>query len=131
MKNEDEISNQKEQEIRKENNFSTCFSSLLDDAQGGNILENDNEVSRYLFQTCKTKDVLSWWGIHQSEFPNIAKLARKYLSIPASSAPSERICSSAGNVINEKRTNLSCENADVLIFLHDNLNKKTVDQEIL
>ena len=36
-------------------------------------------------------DPLAWWKMHDGQFPTIAKLARKYLAIPASSATSERV----------------------------------------
>ena len=38
----------------------------------------------------RVNDVIEWWSDNEEKFPNIAKLARKYLAIPASSAPSER-----------------------------------------
>ena len=38
-------------------------------------------------------DPLAWWKLHDSLFPRVSKLARKYLAIPASSAPSERVFS--------------------------------------
>ena len=34
-------------------------------------------------------DPLEWCKMHNTQFPTIAKLARKYLAIPASSAPSK------------------------------------------
>ena len=40
-------------------------------------------------------DPLEWWKMHNTQLPTIAKLARKYLAIPASSAPSERVFSRA------------------------------------
>ena len=36
-------------------------------------------------------DPLAWWKMHDGQFLIIAKLARKYLAIPASSAPSKRV----------------------------------------
>ena len=38
---------------------------------------------------------MQWWGENEDKFPNVSKLARKYLAIPASSDPSERVLSHA------------------------------------
>ena len=40
-----------------------------------------------------TIDPLVRWKMHDGQFPPIANLASKYLAIPASSAPSERVFS--------------------------------------
>ncbi|CAG8804474.1 7172_t:CDS:1, partial [Cetraspora pellucida] len=44
-------------------------------------------------------DPLLWWRQHQTQFPILSKLARKYLGVSATSALSEHIFSDAGNHI--------------------------------
>ncbi|XP_050990678.1 E3 SUMO-protein ligase ZBED1 [Labeo rohita] len=50
-------------------------------------------------------DPLTWWQVHQVDFPHLSKLARKYLCIPASSSSSERLFSTSGNVVTCQRVN--------------------------
>ena len=65
---------------------------------------------------------LTWWNnIGQRQFPFISKVAFKYLIIPATSVPCERLFSIAGQVLNEKRSSLKDETAAALICLHENL----------
>lgn len=62
---------------------------------------------------------LDWWRQNAHLFPTVAYLARKYLCIPATSAPSERVFSHAGLTIANARANLLPENAAGAVFLHD------------
>jgi len=64
---------------------------------------------------------LDWWRVHASDFPHLAKLALKYLSIPATSAPSERVFSTAGLTIAKDRARLEASRANELVFLHDSV----------
>ena len=66
---------------------------------------------------------LKWRAGKQSTFPTVAKLARKYLAVQASSAASKRLFS-GGNTITKKRNRLSGEMAADIIFLHDTLKYK-------
>ena len=52
--------------------------------------------------------------------PYAWEVAKGVLSIPATSAPSERLFSAASNLINKKRAALSPQNADMLLFLKAN-----------
>ena len=61
-----------------------------------------------------------WWKNNQSRFPVLAYLAWKYLAILATSTPSERLFSDAGNIMSVKRTNLLPITFEHLIFLKRN-----------
>jgi len=46
-------------------------------------------------------------------------LARRVLAIPATSAAPERLFSTAGNVMTKKRSSLTCDNMEELVYLHE------------
>lgn len=52
-------------------------------------------------------DLLRWWKENEATYPHLAKVARDYHAMLASSAPAERAFSAAGNTVTEKRTRLS------------------------
>lgn len=88
----------------------------------GNTLKQ--EVDKY-----KTLDInpvnyepLDWWKANDKAFPNLAKLAKIILAIPATSAPSERNFSYAGILITNKRSQLSPTKVEKILFVHDNFN---------
>ena len=64
---------------------------------------------------------LQWWRDHERDFKTLSGLAKKYLCIQATSSPSERLFSKAGQVITPRRAQLKPEKANMLIFLADNL----------
>lgn len=66
-------------------------------------------------------DPLTWWKSREVNFPRIAKLARQYLCIPATSTPSERVFSTGGNIVTCHRAALKPDAVDRLIFLARNL----------
>lgn len=80
------------------------------------------EVQRYLEERTIdiTEDPLSWWRVKQHAYPILAKLARKYLCMVASSVPCERVFSKTGDIVNEKRTRLKPSKVMQLIFLNAN-----------
>jgi hypothetical protein len=62
-----------------------------------------------------------WWSANCSRFKDVARVARIFLSIPASSVASERIFSAAGTVIGNRRSNLDPSQVERLVFLNQNL----------
>ncbi len=62
---------------------------------------------------------LLWWKEKKNVYPHIADLARRILCIPTTSAPSERVFSTAGLTNSKLRSRMVSDNADMCIFLHD------------
>lgn len=81
-----------------------------------------DEVERYIMIEEADIDIcpFKWWASQASNFPILSELAKKYLSIPATSAASERLFSDAGNVMTAKRTNLLPSTFEHLIFCKRN-----------
>jgi len=84
----------------------------------------DLEMRKYLSlpklerQNCPIK----WWKtIGSKQFPQLFECAKKYQCMLATSVPSERVFSNAGQVLNKKRSRLGKNTANVLITLHSNL----------
>ena len=63
---------------------------------------------------------IDWWKMYDGQFPPIAKLARKYLAIPASSAPSERVFSRAKLIQQRQRWNFLPQRLEVCVMLKHN-----------
>ncbi|KAL3858106.1 hypothetical protein ACJMK2_012717 [Sinanodonta woodiana] len=67
------------------------------------------------------EDLYSWWNTHKFQFPYLAKLARRYLSAPASSVPSEQLFSGAGQTFSDRCGSLLGEKGEMLLLLKYNL----------
>ena len=66
-------------------------------------------------------DPLAWWKVHAVSFPRVSCLAKRYLCIPATSSPSERVFSTGGNIVTCHRAALKPDKVDQLVFLARNL----------
>ena len=83
-----------------------------------------SEINDYLGITrlARAEDPLKWWKINASRFCKLSNFAKRFLSGPPSSVRSERVFSTAGDVIDEHRARLLPEKAEMLIFLKVNEN---------
>lgn len=92
----------------------------------GKDVNNINDISvqyqNYLGEPLLRYDLcpFEWWKSHEKKYPLLAQIAKKYLCIPATSVSSERCFSTAGNVVTPKRSCLSTENVNLLVFLYQN-----------
>ncbi|CAF1564148.1 unnamed protein product [Rotaria magnacalcarata] len=106
-------------------------------------LSNEREIDNYLkFGTDKFNEScysnsslcdeeynpLHFWKCNHALYPRLAKIAKRVFSVPASSAGVEREFSLAGNIITKKRSRLSPETVNDIIFQNsfEKYNQKNV-----
>lgn len=81
------------------------------------------ELTRYNQEMLipRNQDPLQWWRENEAMFPLLKNVAKRYLCIPATSVPSERLFSKAGELISHRRNGLSPNNVDMVLFLNKNV----------
>ncbi len=82
-----------------------------------------DELQKYKAETKLDfeEDALLWWKLNCSKYSVLSLLAQKYLCICATSASSERVFSTAGNVLTPLRAHLTPDKVEMLTFLSKNL----------
>ena len=65
---------------------------------------------------------LSWWKQNESDYPNISRAAKRYLSIQASSATIERLFSQLSFIQSGRRNRIQLETLSAIAFLRVNSN---------
>jgi hypothetical protein len=66
-------------------------------------------------------DPLKWWKENGAKYPYVATIARKYLAIPATSAPSERVWSRLARILSLRRACLSDDLVGRMMYVKENL----------
>ena len=105
--------------LLEKNQMQTSTFHSRDGCQG----QLDREIDLFLNSSKigRECDPFNWWKMNSDKFPALSKAARKYLGIPATSVRSERMFSSAHDIISEKRNRLRSHKAEMLLFLKCNL----------
>ncbi|KAJ3333775.1 hypothetical protein HDU93_008375 [Gonapodya sp. JEL0774] len=119
-------------------------SSKISSVDGDMVIYDDEDLEAHMFAHLKRKRVVekdelqqyldappvdlppeAFWrqflekpnAVGTSQFPNLARMARDYLSLPATSAPVERLFSAASLIVTEKRGSLRGETVNALLCL--------------
>ncbi|XP_077965855.1 E3 SUMO-protein ligase ZBED1-like isoform X1 [Styela clava] len=110
-----------------EPNAKSSFSDILESGQvsdGSDDSSPNNEdlilgqINWYIQKKIGGNAIpIEWWSGNRTEAEYLFALAKKYLCIPATSAPAERVFSSAGLTIGKLRTR---KHVEALNFLHCN-----------
>jgi len=68
----------------------------------------------------RNSNPLVWWKANSLCYPRLSHLVKPLFAIPATSTSSERLFSVAGLTVTRACSSLSRDNANTLIFLHNN-----------
>ncbi|XP_075899958.1 zinc finger BED domain-containing protein 4-like [Nelusetta ayraudi] len=93
---------------------------LGDNYSSSYATDAEAQVDYYLRDIATSLDInpLDWWKLNGPRFPKLATLARHYLCIPGVCLPS--LLSEAGQTFAQRRTRLSPEDVDMMIFVNRN-----------
>jgi len=80
------------------------------------------ELSDYVnLKVSRGTDLVNFWLEHRAVLPKLFSVAQQMLCIPASSAVSERVFSTAGRLLQKRPTSLAPSTVNSLLFLHSNM----------
>lgn len=100
-----------------------CFSggSSVPSSTNTVVDEFDLYLAEPALSSQKCKNICLWWEINGQKFPVISRIASRLLSIPSTSAASERIFSIAGGINRKDRAHMSVLTLAKLTCLKQNL----------
>ena len=83
------------------------------------------ELAKYLEEPLVTSDVdpIKWWSEKKHAYPKLYEIFLQKFCIAATSVPSERIFSKAGQILVDRRNRLSGKKLTKILFLNKNLPK--------
>ncbi|XP_015437849.1 PREDICTED: zinc finger BED domain-containing protein 4-like [Dufourea novaeangliae] len=78
------------------------------------------ELDSYMKEPCahRQSNPLEYWKLNATKYPHLSQLAQKVLCCPATSVPSERMFSKAGNMLSKKRNKLKDSTLNKMLLLN-------------
>lgn len=95
----------------------------VEDEHNAVVQSLDNEIDAYLNKTVKEKikSTVDWWKTYNLDFPRLRKLHEAFLSIPPSSASSERAFKKSSKLLRHDRSNLCPVKVNKMCFINSNI----------
>ncbi|CAF1554034.1 unnamed protein product [Rotaria sp. Silwood1] len=116
-------SNKEKKTMHLTNSLDEIFDVPNDENDIQQIIEK-TELDRYLEDETKIDNkmnILTYWDLNKSLYPNLARVAKRILAIPATNTTIERLFSDSGNTVTDRRTRLDSDNINYLLFVMHNM----------
>uniref|UniRef100_A0A8C5R1M4 BED-type domain-containing protein n=1 Tax=Leptobrachium leishanense TaxID=445787 RepID=A0A8C5R1M4_9ANUR len=99
------------------------YDLLLGKDPAENMSEARQQLESYIVEPlCKrSTNPFHWWKNNHHRFPELAKLAQRYLAIPASAVPPERAFSAKRSAMEQRRAVLEQNHMEHILFIHHNM----------
>ncbi|XP_048840705.1 E3 SUMO-protein ligase ZBED1 [Brienomyrus brachyistius] len=100
----------------------SMYDILLGEDPTERMPEIHQQLENYIAEPlCKRSlSPLHWWRAKEHRFPAVARLARKYLAIPATAVPADRAFAPMEASVFQRRATLGPQHLDHVLFLHQN-----------
>lgn len=123
LQKDDSLSKEAEEPPTKKSKDSAMHFLLGTSSKQQAIATSRDEIQHFIKEPKLDPDsnALEWWRKHQERFPRVAKLARRFMCVPATAVPAERVFSTSGSIVTKLRSSLKPENVNMLVFLNKNL----------
>lgn len=101
--------------------FDERVSSLVgqNNSSVASVVEMDKYMNECLLS--RNMDPLKWWSERKHIYPRLYEMMKRRLCVPATSVPSERVFSKAGQVLTQRRSRLTTSKVEKIIFIQANL----------
>jgi hypothetical protein len=115
-------------QVRKKVHSTNTLDEIFDTPISDNNIQqkpNDKtELDRYLEDETRidnSTSILTYWNCNKSLYPDLARIAKRILTIPATNTSIERLFSDSGNIITDRRTRLDTDKINSLLFIKKNM----------
>lgn len=86
-------------------------------SSGTATTELDTYLDEPVMEDGPNFDLLEYWRVHSTRFPNLSRMARDYLAVPGTSTPSERAFSAGRQLITDFRCRLKAQTITACMLL--------------
>ncbi|PLW57257.1 hypothetical protein PCANC_02428 [Puccinia coronata f. sp. avenae] len=99
------------------------MSAIESDVWGESTVANDlnDKIRQYIAEVKEPShtNILYYWANHTKVYPSLSEMAKCFLAIPATSAPSERVFSKSKTIFGSQRHSLSSSSVEHLLCVKE------------
>ena len=119
--------NQDKKKVKKNMHSMNSLDEIYDVPDDENHVQasvEKTELDLYLADETRipnNMNIISYWHLNKSLYPNLAQIAKRVLAIPATNTAVERLFSHSGNTVTDRGTRSDADKINNLLFIKRNI----------